>query len=292
MSSWVVLFVVTLLGSSVAGLMLARKRGYDGDLFAIGGLLAGPLAIWAVLTAASYAVEEEPLPQDDPAASAVTPQPVGGESWQRFAAGAPPQAPQPVVEPQQAPEPVIEPQQAPEPVIEPQQAPQPVVEPQQAPEPVKLPEPQLEVTQQAPEPVAEVQQTPEAQENPGVKSLVDLITSEAPKSSRYAESLAPEQPAKKKRFSKEQPPAIQAIALGQPIAPGEPTYGICPHCSQESCADWYGLCVHCMEAFPVAIPYIDPTAGKEPVEEDGKPEDKKVKESLIAKLRKPIKIGS
>jgi hypothetical protein len=47
-----------------------------------------------------------------------------------------------------------------------------------------------------------------------------------------------------------------------------------------------------MEAFPVAIPYIDPTAGKEPVEEDGKPEDKKVKESLIAKLRKPIKIGS
>ena len=337
MSSWVVLFVVTLLGSSVAGLMLARKRGYDGDLFAIGGLLAGPLAIWAVLTAASYAVEEEPLPQDDPAASAVTPQPVGGAGWQRFAAGAPPQAPQPVVEPQQAPEPVIEPQQAPEPVIEPQQAPELAVAPQQsqqapepvklpppalpplkevpqpvklpepklaasqpvklpepqlAPEPVKLPEPQLEVTQQAPEPVAEVQQTPEAQENPGVKSLVDLITSEAPKSSRYAESLAPEQPAKKKRFSKEQPPAIQAIALGQPIAPGEPTYGICPHCSQESCADWYGLCVHCMEAFPVAIPYIDPTAGKEPVEADGKPEDKKVKESLIAKLRKPIKIGS
>ena len=221
MSSWVVLFVVTLLGSSVASLILARKRGYDGDLFAIGGLMAGPLAIWAALTADRYAVEEEPELQADPAASAVTPQ--SGEGWQRFSAETAQQAPQPVIE-----------------------APQPVIE---------------------------------AQENPGVKSLVDLITSEAPKSSRYTNSP-------------QQPPAIQAIALGQPIAPGEPTYGICPHCGQESCADWYGLCVHCMEAFPVAIPYIDPTAGKEPVEEDGKPEDKKVKESLIAKLRKPIKIGS
>ena len=241
MSSWVVLFVVTLLGSSVASLILARKRGYDGDLFAIGGLMAGPLAIWAALTADRYAVEEEPELQADPAASAVTPQ--SGEGWQRFSAETAQQAPQPVIE-----------------------APQPVIE---APQPVQLPEPVIE----APQPVIE------AQENPGVKSLVDLITSEAPKSSRYTNSP-------------QQPPAIQAIALGQPIAPGEPTYGICPHCGQESCADWYGLCVHCMEAFPVAIPYIDPTAGKEPVEEDGKPEDKKVKESLIAKLRKPIKIGS
>jgi hypothetical protein len=57
MTTLVVLFIIILLGSSIGARMIVKDKDYDRDLFTLGGLLGGPWAIHAALTAESYSVE-------------------------------------------------------------------------------------------------------------------------------------------------------------------------------------------------------------------------------------------
>jgi len=59
MTTLIVLFVVVLTASSFGAWWFARDRGYDKELFMLGGMLSGPLAMLAALSAHKYAVEDE-----------------------------------------------------------------------------------------------------------------------------------------------------------------------------------------------------------------------------------------
>jgi hypothetical protein len=342
MTNLVVAFVFILLFSAGYSMFAARKRGYDSDLFALGGFLAGPLAIMAVLSAADYAIEEEEQISDMP--------PVGNELRPGYNAAAPAvvQPAKPAMEApldapplpvQEAPVAVQQPQvSAPQaaplaaPPLPVQEAPVAVQQPQvSAPQAAPLAAPPLPVQEapiieqpqsQAPQAIYEpydsqhndpaiMQDQPAGSAMPGAQSIVDLVTAPRGATERISHQhpqADPEvaevgKPGKKRsilgRKNKQEgiePAAASAVAasyggLQSPIAPGETTYGICPQCGQESCADWYGLCVKCLGTFPVQVGYINPVSEEPQVEE---PEElakaKKSVGSMLAKLNKPVKL--
>jgi hypothetical protein len=315
MTNLVVAFVFILLFSAGYSMFAARKRGYDSDLFALGGFLAGPLAIMAVLSAADYAIEEEEQISDMP--------PVGNELRPGYNAAAPAVV-QPAKPAMEAPldAPPLPVQEAPVAVQQPQvSAPQaaPLAAP---PLPVQeapiIEQPQSQAPQAIYEPYdsqhndpAIMQDQPAGSAMPGAQSIVDLVTAPRGATERISHQhpqADPEvaevgKPGKKRsilgRKNKQEgiePAAASAVAasyggLQSPIAPGETTYGICPQCGQESCADWYGLCVKCLGTFPVQVGYINPVSEEPQVEE---PEElakaKKSVGSMLAKLNKPVKL--
>lgn len=73
MTTLVVLFVLVLLGSAIAARFVAKSKGYDYDLFTLGGLLGGPWAVHAALSAQNYAVDAEDEAGQSPPADSDSP---------------------------------------------------------------------------------------------------------------------------------------------------------------------------------------------------------------------------
>ena len=340
MTNLVVAFVFILLFSAGYSMFAARKRGYDSDLFALGGFLAGPLAIMAVLSAADYAIEEEEQISDMP--------PVGNELRPGYNAAAPAvvQPAKPAMEAPLAapPLPVKEelvavqrpqvsaPQAAPlaAPPLPVQEAPVVVQQAQvSAPQAAPLAPPPLPVQEapiieqpqsQAPQAIYEpydsqhndpaiMQDQPAGSAMPGAQSIVDLVTAPRGATERLSHQQPQAEPeaaeegksGKKRSILGRKNKQIESVAapvvaasyggLQSPIAPGETTYGICPQCGQESCADWYGLCVKCLGTFPVQVGYINPVVEEPQNEQPDEPaKAKKSVGSILAKLNKPVKL--
>jgi len=341
MTNLVVAFVFILLFSAGYSMFAARKRGYDSDLFALGGFLAGPLAIMAVLSAADYAIEEEDEQISDMP-------PVGNELRPGYDAAAPAvvQQVQPVaavtvaappLPAQEAPAVVQQPQAKPleaapleAPPLPAQEAPAVVQQPQvSAPEAAPLAAPPLpaeavaiieQPQPQAPQAIYEpydsqhndpaiMQDQPAGSAMPGAQSIVDLVTAPRGATERIShqhpqaetEAVEESKSGKKRSILGRKNKQVESVAapvvaasyggLQSPIAPGETTYGICPQCGQESCADWYGLCVKCLGTFPVQVGYINPVVDEPQNEQPDEPaKAKKSVGSMLAKLNKPVKL--
>jgi len=342
MTTLVILFIVALLGSSVAARIIVKSRGYDQDLFTLGGLLGGPLAIHAALTAERYAVEVDeeemagaaayldqppldlgyqlepetkdpsqsvtppssfiaqpdlpptitpvssptlaapPLPEDgipQPAADSITSPELQGLAAPPLPHTAPeiqkidPNAPLPAVPEafkHAAPEiksmaPLVDnappvPKTLPAPSL-PQELAPPVL-PKEIPAPKPIVEPQDD-EHKDPSVPAVANEKPAEQVAPQPRSLVDLISAEAPTQLRRGVEFY------EAGVLDEETEPTYAEMLGKPdenglpteaVAPGESTCGMCPHCGHDSYADWYGLCVDCLQPFPVKVAWFDPTA--------------------------------
>lgn len=220
---WLAIALITVL--------VAGRKGYDQKLFLIGGLLGGPFALLAALTASQYVELDE-----DDAAQPVDLAPIASEKTQAPADSEVIEA----VIVEEDPEPEVVP--APE-----DPAPTEAEEKEQTP---GLPDVQP-LDQTAPG---------ESESHSAVEEFVKAATVRPQQQVRV--SMHPELLQEADEEIEEEPePEVeqpQAMASDQPkpmeaIAPGEVTAGVCPHCQQESYASWNGLCVRCQQPFPVNV---------------------------------------
>ena len=336
MSGLIILFVVVVTASSLACWRIAKKRGYDVDIFTLGGFIGGPLAVHAALNAHKYAVEVEDQDIVEPDVSDETnesetpstddsafPDPLPEPSLpanpsnqvQPFLAPPPLPVQAPIIPDKGsgAPVPAIPEKLSGAPTVPAPLAghappipkalapgiPQITAEP---PLPKEIPTPDVHEEQEddqfKDETVPAVNKTePEIPEvAPRPRSWVELISEEPTTQRRMGPEafLAQEEEAARPKKSKPQP---SNVVLGAPdengvptlaIAPGEVTLGMCPHCGEDSYADWYGLCIECIQPFPVRVGYIDPTIKPDLAEAtEGTPADPSKKGKLtLPKLKR------